>query len=69
VPFLVGAPVTEKEADTHSFEKEKSAPKNKEHSFAKSEAEIFVEIEAKIIEVDKGVFQRDEGMAVFLPIR
>ena len=44
VSLLVGAPVTEKEADTHSFQKEKSAPKNKEHSFAKSEAEIFVEI-------------------------
>ena len=54
--LLVGAPVTEKEADTHSFQKEKSAPKNKEHSFAKSEAEIFVEIEAKILEVDEDAF-------------
>ena len=56
VSLLVGAPVTEKEADTHSFQKEKSAPKNKEHSFAKSEAEIFVEIEAKILEVDEDAF-------------
>ena len=56
VSLLGGAPVTEKEADTHSFQKEKSAPKNKEHSFAKSEAEIFVEIEAKILEVDEDAF-------------
>ena len=56
VSFLVGAPVTEKETDTHSLQKEKSARKNKDHSLVKSEAEIFVEIEAKIIEVDKDAF-------------
>jgi len=35
VSILVGAPVTEKEADTHSFQKEKSARKNKDYSLEK----------------------------------
>ena len=56
VSFLVGAPVTEKETDTHSLQKEKSARKNKDHSLVKSEAEILVEIEAKILEVDEDAF-------------
>ena len=56
VSFLVGAPVTEKETDTHSLQKEKSARKNKDHSLVKSEAEILVEIEAKILEVNKDAF-------------
>ena len=56
VSFLVGAPVTEKETDTHSLQKEKSARKNKDHSLVKSEAEIFVEIEAKILEVNEDAF-------------
>ena len=56
VSFLVGAPVTEKEADTPSLQKEKSARKNKDHSLVKSEAEILVEIEAKILEVDEDAF-------------
>ena len=56
VSFLVGAPVTEKETDTHSLQKEKSARKNKDHSLVKSEAEILVEIEAKILEVNKDTF-------------
>ena len=71
VSLLVGAPVTEKEADTHSFQKEKSAPKNKEHLFAKSKAEIFVEIEAKILEVDEDAFldaSKDlEGLPSVIP--
>ena len=54
--LLVGAPVTEKETDTHSLQKEKSARKNKDHSLVKSEAEILVEIEAKILEVDEDAF-------------
>ena len=56
VSFLVGAPVAEKETDTHSLQKEKSARKNKDHSLVKSEAEILVEIEAKILEVNKDAF-------------
>ena len=56
VSFLVSAPVTEKETDTHSLQKEKSARKNKDHSHIKSEAEILVEIEAKILEVNKDAF-------------
>ena len=56
VSFLVSAPVTEKETDTHSLQKEKSARKNKDHSLVKSEAEILVEIEAKILEVNKDTF-------------
>ena len=56
VSFLVGAPVTEKETDTHSLQKEKSARKNKDHSLVKSEADILFEIEAKILEVDEDAF-------------
>ena len=56
VSFLVSAPVAEKEGDTHSLQKEKSARKNKDHSLVKSEAEILVEIEAKILEVNKDAF-------------
>ena len=56
VSLLVGAPVTEKESDANSFQKEKSARKNKDHSFVKSEAETWVKIEAKILEVDEDVF-------------
>ena len=54
--LVVGAPVTEKEADKPSLQKEKSARKNKDHSLVKSEAEILVEIEAKILEVDEDAF-------------
>ena len=56
VSLLVGAPVTEKEDNTHSAQKEKSARKDKDDSRVKSEDEILVEIEAKILEVDEDAF-------------
>ena len=56
VSLLAGAPVTEKEDNTHSPQKEKSARKDKDDSRVKSEDEILVEIEAKILEVDEDAF-------------
>ena len=59
VSFLVGAPVTEKEGDfnINRMLKELKAEKDPfADPFAKSEADILVEIEVKIIEMDKDAF-------------
>ena len=56
VSFLVGAPVTEKESDKYSLQKEKLARKDKDDSRVKSEDEIWVKIEAKILEVEEDAF-------------
>jgi LysM repeat protein/chaperonin cofactor prefoldin len=59
VSLLVGAPVTEKEGDVNIKRMLKELKAEKDpfaDPFAKSEAEILVEIEAKILEVDEGAF-------------
>ena len=59
VSLLVGAPVTEKEGDVNinrMLEELKAEKDPFADPFAKSEAEILVEIEAKILEVDEGAF-------------
>jgi Flp pilus assembly secretin CpaC len=57
VSLLVGAPVTEKEGDVNinrMLEVLRAEQDPFADPFAKSEAEILVEIEAKILEVDEG---------------
>jgi LysM repeat protein/chaperonin cofactor prefoldin len=59
VSLLVGAPVTEKKGDVNIKRMLKELKAEKDpfaDPFAKSEAEILVEIEAKILEVDEGAF-------------
>ena len=56
VSLLVSAPVTEKEADKHSLQKENLARKDKDDSRVKSEDEIWVVIEAQVLEVDEDAF-------------
>jgi LysM repeat protein len=59
VSLLVGAPVTEKKRDVNIKRMLKELKAEKDpfaDPFAKSEAEILVEIEAKILEVDEGAF-------------
>jgi LysM repeat protein/chaperonin cofactor prefoldin len=70
VSLLVGAPVTEKESDLNINRMLKELKAEKD-PFAKSEAEILVEIEAKILEVDEGAFldaSKDlDGSPVVIP--
>ena len=59
VSLLVGAPVTEKEGDLNINRMLKELKAEKDpfaDPFAKSETEILVEIEAKILEVDEDAF-------------
>jgi len=59
VSLLVGAPVTEKKGDVNIKRMLKELKAEKDpfaDPFAKSEADILVEIEAKILEVDEGAF-------------
>ena len=74
VSLLVGAPVTEKEGDLNINRMLKELKAEKDpfaDPVAKSEAEILVEIEAKILEVDEDAFldaSKDlEGLPSVIP--